>query len=130
MRLGKQGTSRARHRTLLTVRTRLMAAFGVAALFTVLASGIAIVAFTNARNAIDHITESHLQVVIAAHKLAERAQAVAAAAPTLIAAKAPSQRLTASTRIKDQLSNTASPRSRILSTRNHCCWIALSHLTD
>ncbi len=87
----------------LSVRNRLFFSFGGAAIFTVLASALGIFAFVQSRAALDHITQSRLPLAATAHQIAQQTEAIAATAPSLLSSKVRTQRLTAATRITDQM---------------------------
>ena len=86
-----------------SVRNRLIFAFGAGAAITVFACALGIFAFIQSRIALDHITLSRLPMVTTAHQIAQQTEAIAATAPSLLAARAQTQRQTVANQISDQL---------------------------
>ncbi|WP_185961517.1 ATP-binding protein [Telmatospirillum sp. J64-1] len=84
------------------VRTRLMISLVGAAAFTIIASGVAIDAFTRLKRELSEISSYELPTLIAAHNLAQQAEATVSAAPAVAASLMHSQRQTAFYRIRDQ----------------------------
>ncbi|MBK1663401.1 histidine kinase [Rhodospirillum rubrum] len=89
----------------LSVRMRLLAVFGMAALFAVIASAMGLLAFGSVERAQKSFLESRLPTVELAQALAHRAQAVAAAAPQMVIASTQAERDSAGAQISTQIAN-------------------------
>lgn len=86
----------------LTISHRLMVSFGIAAFFTLLASGLGIYTFMSSTQSLQKITTEYIPYLSAAHELAVRSRAISAEALTLVNAEYQSSRQSSVNQIDDE----------------------------
>ena len=86
-----------------SVKTRLLATYSLAALITIVASGIGILTFTSVKLTLNELVGTGFSTVDTAHQLAQETRSISAIAPIILSAKVQSQRITTADQIADQL---------------------------
>jgi len=86
----------------LTISRRLMLSFAVAALFTLLASGLGIFTFAKSTQSLQVITNQYIPYLSAAHELAVRSRAIASETLSLVSSEYQSSRQSSVDKIDDE----------------------------
>ncbi len=87
----------------LTIRSRLLLAFGATTLLTIAAAGVGIRSFSQTSAAFDKVIDTDMMTVARASDLALTANAIAAAAPSLAAAQTPEDLADVRSRLAPQI---------------------------
>ncbi|MGH1439039.1 MAG: diguanylate cyclase domain-containing protein [Cellvibrionaceae bacterium] len=86
----------------LTISRRLMLSFAIAALFTLLASGLGIFTFAKSTQSLQIITSQYIPYLSAAHELAVRSRAISSEALNLVNSEYQSSRQSSVNQIDDE----------------------------